>query len=120
MTFRIDSDNFKEIVQAGNDSEDIGNSVHIFQLEYEKQFLKINFSDGSTMPRNPKVYNKSKKELEPNPRASDQIEPKEYFAIFDLSNSYLWLSNTKKKSLLLNYIQKFFKNKKIDLNLNNS
>ena len=37
--FRIDSDNFKEMVQAGNDSEDIGNSVHIFQLEYEKQFL---------------------------------------------------------------------------------
>ena len=32
-----------------------------------------------------------------------------------MSNSYLWLSNTKKQSLLLNYIQKFFKNKKIIL-----
>lgn len=113
--FKIDINSFKEVIQAGNYDEVSGNRVHIFQLEYEKHFLKINFSDGSSMPRNPNVYNKSKQEFEPNPRDSDQIEPKEYFAVFDLSFSYLWLSNTKKKSLLLDYFQKFFKNKKLIL-----
>ncbi len=112
---RIDIDSFKEVVQAGSYNEVSGDRVHIFQIEYEKNFLKINFSDGSAMPRNPNVYNKTKQEFEPNPRDSDQIEPKEYFAVFDLTSSYLWLSNTKKKSLLLDYFQKMFKNKKIVL-----
>jgi hypothetical protein len=113
--FKIETDNFKEVVQSGSYDEVSGNRVHIFQMEYEKNFLKINFSDGSAMPRNPNVYNKSKQEFEPNPRDSDQIEPKEYFAVFDLTSSYLWLSNTKKKSLLIDFFQKMFKNKKIVL-----
>lgn len=113
--FKIDVDNFKEVVQAGNFDEVSGNRVHIFQMDYEMNFLKINFSDGSAMPRNPNVYNKLTQQFEPNPRDSDQIEPKEYFAIFDLVSSYLWLSNTKKKSLLLDFFQKLFKNKKIVL-----
>lgn len=113
--FKIDLDTFKEVVQKGVFDEVSGNRVHIFQLEYEKDFLKINFSDGSAMPRNPNVYNKAKQELEPNPRDSDQIEPKEYFAVLDLTSSYLWLSNTKKKSLLIDFFQKLFKNKKIVL-----
>lgn len=113
--FKIDLDTFKEVVQADNYDEVSGNRVHIFQLEYERNFLKINFSDGSAMPRNPNVYNKSRQEFEPNPRDSDQIEPKEYFAVFDLTSSYLWLSNTKKKSLLIDFFQKLFKNQKIVL-----
>lgn len=112
---KIDFNNFKEVILSGIYDEVDGNRVHIFQMDYEKQYLKINFSDGSAMPRNPNVFNKSKQEFEPNPRDSDQIEPREYFAVFDLSSSYLWLSNTKKKSLLIDYLQKFFKNKKIVL-----
>lgn len=112
---KIDLDSFKEVVQEGNFDEIKANRVHIFQLEYEENFLKINFSDGSAMPRNPNVYNKSKQELEPNPRHSDQIEPKEYFAVLDLTSSYLWLSNTKKKSLLVDFFEKKFLKKKIIL-----
>lgn len=113
--FKIDSENFKEVVQSGRYDEVSDNRVHIFEMEYENNFLKINFSDGSAMPRNPNVYNKTKQEFEPNPRDSDQIEPKEYFAIFDLTSSYLWLSNTRKKSLLVDYFKKKFKNKNVVL-----
>lgn len=109
----IDSTYFKEIVKEGTHAEVDGDRVIHFEVKYEDDFLKISFSDGSAMPRNPNVFNKSKKEFEPNPRDSDQIEPKEYFAVLDLSKSYLWLSNTKKKSLLLNYFQRYFKNKKV-------
>ncbi|WP_367913914.1 hypothetical protein [Leadbetterella sp. DM7] len=85
-----------------------GNTVQIFKLEYEGDFLKVSFSDGSAMPRNPVVYNKDTEEFEPNPREKNQIEPRDYFAIFDLNSSYVWLSNTKKKNTLLGYFRKLF------------
>src|SRR5690606_33093684 len=92
-----------------------GNNAYIFNLAYEDNYLKINFSDGSAMPRNPNVYNKDTQEIEPNPREAHQIEPREYFAVFDLNNSFLWLSNTKKKSLLIDFFQRLFKNQKLVL-----
>ncbi|WP_410879491.1 hypothetical protein [Myroides sp. DW712] len=110
---RISLEEFKTVVHEGTFDEVNGNSVQIFKLDYDNDYLKVCFSDGSAMPRNPNVYNKTKQELEPNPRESDQIEPKDYFAIFDLKTSYLWLSNTKKKSVILDYFQKKFGNKKI-------
>jgi hypothetical protein len=104
---------FRETVKEGTHAEVDGDRIIHFEVKYEDEFLKINFSDGSAMPRNPNVFNKSKQKFEPNPRDSDQIEPKEYFAVLDLSKSYLWLSNTKKKSILLNYFQSHFKKKKV-------
>jgi hypothetical protein len=110
---KIDTAKFNEIIIAQQISETIGKKVHIFELEYEGTFLKINFADGSAMPRNPNVFNIETNTLEENRRLPSQVEPKEYFAIIDLVNSYLWLSNTKKKSLLLEYFQKLFKNQHI-------
>jgi len=112
---KIDSQNFKSVVTEGNFDSAKGDHIAIFNLEYQDNYLKISFSDGSAMPRNPQVYNQSRGELEPNPRSTDQIEPKEYFAVIDLANSYLWLSNIKKKKLLINYFQSLFSSKKITL-----
>lgn len=109
----INETDFREIVKEEAHAEVDGDRVTHFEVRYQDEFLKISFSDGSAMPRNPNVYNKSKKAFEPNPRDSDQIEPNEYFAVLDLTKSYLWLSNTKKKSLLLEYFQHFFKKKKV-------
>lgn len=113
--FKIDANKFLEIIHPGTYDEISGNSIQIFKLEYQENFLKVGFSDGSAMPRNPVVYNKTKQDFEPNPREIDQIEPRDYFAVFDLDSSYLWLSNTKKKSTILNYFQKKFGNQTIVL-----
>lgn len=101
---------FKESIEARTYSEDDGKKVRIFQFEYKDDYLKIGFSDGSSMPRNPNVYNFSKQELEENPRDKDQVEPKEYFAIIDFKTSFLWLNNTKKKNLLISHLRSYFRN----------
>jgi|SRR5690554_464757 len=110
---KIAIEDFKTNIQEGTFDEVSGNIVQIYKLEYLNNYLKVCFSDGSAMPRNPNVYNKTKQEFEPNPRDTDQIEPKDYFAVFDLKTSYLWLSNTKKKSVILNFFQQKFENRKI-------
>jgi len=113
--FKLSIDEFKDNLKDEVVSEENGNSVQIFNLRYIDNFLTINFSDGSSMPRNPKVYDQETHSLEENPRNINQIEPKEYFAIIDFQTSFLWLNNTKKKSLLMSFLQSHFKNKLIVL-----
>ena len=112
---KLSINDFKEIIEQGTISEENGNNVQIFNLEYSDNYLSINFSDGSSMPRNPKVYDQKSHTLKKNPRKKNQIEPKDYFAIIDFNTSFLWLNNTKKKTLLLNFFQGYFKNKSIVL-----
>lgn len=111
----INSSEFKNIMNEGIFTNETENRVHIFNLSYSNEFLKIKFSDGSAKPRNPNVYNQDTKELEPNPREGNQIETTEYFAVVDLKSSYIWISNSKKKSLLLDFFQDKFGNNKIVL-----
>src|SRR5690606_32616637 len=85
---------FKDKFENGIFSEEKGNSVEIFQVKFISDYLTINFSDGSSMPRNPKIYDQKTHTLEDNPRSKEQIEPKEYFAVIDFNTSFLWLNNT--------------------------
>jgi hypothetical protein len=112
---KLSINEFKDTIEDKTISEEKGNSVQIFNLKYIDNFLTINFSDGSSMPRNPKIYDQHTHTLEENPRNKNQIEPKDYFAIIDFNTSFLWLNNTKKKTLLLNFLQSYFKNKSIVL-----
>lgn len=113
--FKLDIKDFKKKIDKNTFSEEKGNSVEIFQLEFIENHLAINFSDGSSMPRNPNIYDQKTHTIKENPRSKEQIEPKEYFALIDFRTSFLWLSNTKKKSLLLCFLQQFFDNKQIIL-----
>jgi hypothetical protein len=113
--FKLSMEEFKDNIDGDVVSKEKGNSVHIFNLKYVDNFLTINFSDGSSMPRNPKVYDQESHTLEDNPRNKNQIEPKDYFALIDFETSFLWLNNTKKKSLLLSILQSYFTSKKIVL-----
>lgn len=113
--FKLSFSEFQDIIVDTVVSEEKGNSVQIFNVKYIDNFLTINFSDGSSMPRNPKVYDQKTHSLEDNPRNKNQIEPKEYFALIDFKTSFLWLNNTKKKSLLLTFLQSYFSNKQIVL-----
>ncbi|MCK9254413.1 MAG: hypothetical protein GX793_03405 [Bacteroidales bacterium] len=63
----INIEEFKKIVQEGNFINETENRVHISNLSYSDEVLKIKFSDGSSKPRSPNVYNQDTKELEPNP-----------------------------------------------------
>lgn len=112
---RTNEKQFRELFQPEKTNKIKGNFVSIFDYAFEKHFLKIAFCDGSTMPRNPKVFNKETEKLEDNPRNNNQIEPKEHFAVLDLTNSYLWLNNTNKKTLLLDQFRSHLKNKEIKL-----
>lgn len=112
---RINILDFKNTVPAveskyKNDEEQL-----VINLSYQGDFLKIKFWNGSPMPRNPNVYSQSTDKYEENPRRPDQIEPKDSFAIFDLATSYLWLSNSKKKQILIDYFQKLFPTRRIIL-----
>jgi len=101
---------FKKKFTEEEESEIVGDIIHTYSLKFYGNFLLINFSDGSTFPRNPKVFNKNKNTFEPNPRTTNQIEPKEYFALIDFDTCFLWLSNSKKRNLILDYIRKKFEN----------
>ncbi|MBX2931981.1 MAG: hypothetical protein KF781_08560 [Chitinophagaceae bacterium] len=92
-----------------------GDRVHSYQFEFINNYLKISFSDGSAKPRNPNVFNVKTHEQEPNPRQADQAEPKEFFGVLDFSNSYLWLSNTQKKTMITDYFKNTFQTQQIVL-----
>ncbi len=104
---KVKVDDFKNSI-IPNDTIFQGDRVHSYKFEYDKNYLKISFSDGSAKPRNPNVFNVTTHEQQPNPRQLDQAEPKEFFGILDFSNSYLWLSNTQKKTMVTDYFKNRF------------
>ena len=109
---RISIDEFKNTIQDSKQYEqEEEKEVHIFETNFfENRFLTIKILDGTSIPRNPKVYNTSKHSLQDNPRQRDQIEPKEYFAIIDFNTSILWMSSINKKKLVKKFFKKeFFK-----------
>lgn len=107
---KIELDDFKQKFNQLTESEFVGDKVHIYNYQFDTQYLKISFSDGSTFPRNPNVVNTTTNAIEPNPRKRDQIEPKEYFALIDFETGFLWLNNGSKRNLLLNVLKKKFEN----------
>jgi hypothetical protein len=113
--FKISIDDFKEVITEKLYSEESGDCVQIFIVEFLENFLTINFADGSSMPRNPVIYDQITHSLEDNPRNKNQIEPKEYFALIDFRTSFIWLNNTSKKNILLRFLKRFFKNKNLVL-----
>lgn len=83
--------------------------IEKFLISFTENYLKIIFGDGHIGPRSPIVYNTKTKEEEKNPRKKNQIEPKENFALIDFSNSFLWISNSKKRGIILNFLKENFK-----------
>ncbi|MEA4981646.1 MAG: hypothetical protein VB066_02905 [Paludibacter sp.] len=105
---RLDILKFKENFNLPTESENLGNTVHTYLFEFEENFLKIIFSDGSTFPRNPNVINTKTNLIEPNPRQPNQIEPKEYFALIDFETCFFWINSGKKRKILVDFLQKKF------------
>jgi hypothetical protein len=108
----VNIDNFKNNLLEGTENIYGTKSVHTFSFSYYENYLKVIFGDGSTMPRNPNVYDTEAKETVPNPRQANHAEPKETFGLIDFNTGFLWLSNSRKRNSLIEYFQTKFKNSK--------
>ena len=106
---KLQLEDFKAQLPEGSYTKDTDSKVQIFELKYEENYLKINFGDGAMGPRNPKVFNFDTHTEEENPRQKSQIEPRNFFAIIDFNTSYLWISNSKKRNLLVEILKTYFK-----------
>lgn len=104
---------FQKHLPSGSYSNNDDNKVQIYKIEYEDNFLKINFAEGSVGPRNPSVFNFTLEEEEPNPRQKDQVEPRQTFAVIDFNTSFLWISNSKKRGALIDLLKSYFKSASI-------
>lgn len=107
---KIDLLQFKETLPENSYSASEGNKVHIFKVAYLENYLYLTFGDGSAMPRNPNVVNIETNLLEPNPRQANQVEARETFGIIDFKTGFLWLSNSRKKTFVLDFLKDRFIN----------
>ncbi|WP_146171787.1 hypothetical protein [Flavobacterium magnum] len=101
-------DIFKEKIPPGQCTNDTDTKVQTFNIVYDDRYLKLSFGDGMLGPRNPKVFNLETHEEEENPRQKHQIEPRQTFAIIDFNTSFLWISNSKKRSALIELLKHYF------------
>ena len=79
------------------------------------RFAHVIIEDGVSMPRHDKVYNVVTLEERDNPRKDDEIEAKVSYALIDTKSSLLWISNYKKKSILLDFLMKNFNTPEVEL-----
>ena len=107
---RINLQEFKEILPEGISSTTDDKKVHSYDFSYSDNYLKVTFGDGSAMPRNPNVFDILTNQSTPNPRQSNQVEPRETFGLIDFNTSFLWLSNSRKKNSFIDFLKLKFKN----------
>ena len=104
---------FKDKFEEYENLEIKGEVVHTYSFHFDRNYLKIVFSDGSSLPRNPNVINLKTQQPEPNPRLAVQVEPKEHFALIDFHKSLFWISDGRKRNVLLDLMKSKFKNSQI-------
>lgn len=105
---KLSIDNFQEHLPAGSYTNNNESKVQIFNIEYEDNYLKMNFGEGIVGPRSPNVFNFETEEEEPNPRQKNQVEPRQTFAIIDFRTSFLWISHSKKRTALIDLFKNHF------------
>lgn len=110
---KLSINNFQQHLPSGSYTNNDDSKVQIFNIEYEENYLKMNFGEGTVGPRNPNVFNFDTLEEEPNPRQKNQVEPRQTFAIIDFKTSFLWISNSKKRTALIDLFKVYFKTSSI-------
>lgn len=102
-------ENFEEHIPSGSYTNNDNSKVQIFSIEYEENYLKMSFGEGIVGPRHPSVFNFNTEEEEPNPRQKNQVEPRQTFVVIDFKTSFLWISNSKKRTTLIDLFRSKFK-----------
>jgi hypothetical protein len=105
---KLDILDFKEHLKEEIYRDIDENTAHFYSFKFQNDYLRIQYSDGSTFPRNPSVINIETKQNEPNPRKPNQVEPREHFALIDFTTNLFWISSQKKRNILLNLFKSEF------------
>ena len=105
----LDSDKLKTIFNGEEDRKLLDDSsyCHITNGTLgDEKFFWAYAECGHRLPYTDKVYNRDTELEEVNPRKTNQIEPsKQYFCLYSLDAKVLYLSNTGKKKLFLEYFR---------------
>lgn len=110
---KLSIENFHKHLPPGSYTNNDDSKVQIFNIEYEENYLKMNFGEGTVGPRSPNVFNFDTQEEEPNPRSKNQVEPRQTFAVIDFRTSFVWISNSKKRTALIDLFKERFKTSSI-------
>lgn len=110
---KVDKDEFNTLLPEGSYTSNEPYKVNVFKVNYEEHYLKLTSGDGNAKPRNPIVVDIDTQKEEPNPRQPNQVEPKETFGLLDFNTGLLWLSNSKKKSIVIDFLKIKFKTKSV-------
>ncbi len=84
-----------------------------YNLSFIDNFLKIDYNYGRSLPRPDNVINVVTQQPEANPRNEDQYEPKQHFALLDCQTSLLWMSNSRKATLIIDFLKRNLREQKI-------
>ncbi|MBK2341656.1 hypothetical protein IBE33_09055 [Francisella philomiragia] len=82
--------------------------IVIFNFFYNTNgFVKILINDGSPYPCPKKWYDYKTESFTDSKRNGDQVEPKTSYAIIDILNRDIWISNLKKKNILSDFLTEY-------------
>ena len=85
-----------------------GRIIHIVSLKViDERFIEIRMLNGSPYPRPATVINAKTYKEEDNPRSRNQFEPSNCFALIDFTTNIIWLSHTRKKEIVIKFLEKF-------------
>lgn len=86
----------------------VGSTNYSIDISEESEFAKLYIEFGNPLPRPDKVITVDTHELQENPRALNQYEPKQEFAIIDFEKSILWISYTRHKTFFTEAFKEAF------------
>lgn len=109
----IDINNFKEKLTQPAYKLNSQGVYYTFEIEFTDSFLKIYFTHGRPYPHPEEVINTDTLTPEENPRSVTQYEPKQDFAFIDFRTGILWINNSKKKTILIEFLKDELDEKKI-------
>jgi hypothetical protein len=94
---------FKPTAEVFNDKEKVYYEIETDVIDNRFYWLSAHY--GSSLPRSTTVYNSETKETQENPRQATQAETnKQLFALYDTQNKIFFISNSKKRGTLEEYL----------------
>ena len=100
------AEDFEALLKFSGNTEFFNNSWHYTEIEKIDPFFYWFYAEyGAPLPHAPKVFNELNGKQEKNPRSSYHAElSKQLFGIYDVQDMIFYLSNSKKKNFITNFL----------------